>query len=166
MRKAQIAGQIFIYVLAVVISGLIIIYGYKAILSFRETSEKTSMIKFQKDLENKFEEMATSYGDVEIATFDIANVNEVCFVNTSWIGKLDKPWPITANSIIKSSVESNVQKNAFLCPDCTTSFYVGQISVINPTTPTSDGFYCFKVSAGSFKVRLEGMGKYVKVSSP
>jgi len=158
MRKAQIAGQIFIYVLAVVISGLILIYGYKAVLSFRETSEKTSMIKFQKDLENKFEEMATSYGDVEIVDFDIANVNEVCFVSTELIIGKTNPSGNT-NNIIKSSVESGVQKNVFLCPDCTTSFYVGQIKV-------TDNFKCFKVSAGSFKVKLEGMGKYVKVSSP
>ncbi len=165
MRKAQIAGQIFIYVLAVVISGLIIIYGYKAVISFRETSEKTSMIKFQKELENKFDEMATSYGDVEIAAFNVPNANEVCFVNTSFIGQTNK-LPATANSIIKSSVESGVQKSVFLCPDCTTSFYVGQISVLNKNPSINHGFYCFKVSAGSFKIRLEGKGKYVEVSSP
>jgi len=160
MRKAQIVGQIFIYIIAVVISGLIIIYGYKAVLNFRETSEKTSMIKFQKELENKFDEMAVSYGDLEIADFEVNNVNEVCFVNTSFIGQSNTP---ITNNIIKSSVESGVQKNVFLCPDCTTSFYVGQISVLNSTHP---GFHCFKVSASHFKVKLEGKGKYVEVSQP
>ena len=52
MKKAQIAGQIFVYIIAVVVVGFIVVYGYSAIKGFSERGEEVESISLRKDLEN------------------------------------------------------------------------------------------------------------------
>ena len=40
MKKGQIQGQVFIYVLTLIITGIILIYGYNAITGIRNRADK------------------------------------------------------------------------------------------------------------------------------
>ena len=51
-RKAQQAGQIMIYVLAIVIVAVILIFGYKSITDFKDRTEMMVKIEFQNKLES------------------------------------------------------------------------------------------------------------------
>ena len=79
--KSQMIGQIFIYVLAVIIIGFILVFGYKAIKSFTERSEQVSFVKLNGDLSNMVEIIAPDYGSVKIRSFDVpSEYRKVCFV--------------------------------------------------------------------------------------
>ena len=50
MKKAQLIGQIFVFVIGAILFGLILLYGYKAIATFGEQRREVALIEFQDDL--------------------------------------------------------------------------------------------------------------------
>ena len=49
-RKSQLSGQVFIYILALVIIGGIIAYGYYAIASLKNRADQLAFIEFKNSL--------------------------------------------------------------------------------------------------------------------
>src|SRR3989338_5644355 len=58
-KKGQIVGQIFIYVLAIVVMGAILIFGYNAIADFRSKSSQVSTIRIQSDVSSALESLSS-----------------------------------------------------------------------------------------------------------
>ena len=55
MKKAQIQGQVFIYILTLIITGMILLYGYNAITGISKRAEQVELVKFKNDLKEDFE---------------------------------------------------------------------------------------------------------------
>jgi len=152
MKKAQMIGQIFTYVLSILLIGLILIYGYNAITTFREKSEQVTFVKFKNDLSNMVEIISPDYGSVKIRDFEVpGGYNKVCFVENF------PAFPSLSNTgypIIEDSVRSKVKKNVFLVEQrAEKSFFIGDISVEND-------ILCFEVINNVVKVRFEGKGDH------
>ena len=86
-RDAQIVGQIFIYVIAVVVVGLIVAYGYSAIKSFGERGEEVEYITLRTGLENSVKAITSDYGSIKRPDIGIPGKYQlICFVDKSRSG--------------------------------------------------------------------------------
>ena len=150
--KAQMVGQIFVYILAVILVAFILIYGYNAVQTFKTRAEQVSYIKFKTDMESTIKSISSDYGSIKKAEFLVpSGYREVCFID------LDNPIVPPGHPIIKDSVESGVKENIFLVREAAEeSFYVGKIEVA--------GNSCIEVKAGKIKVQLEGKGDHAIIS--
>jgi len=157
--KSQFAvGQIFIYILAIIIAGLIILYGYRAIAGFRTKAEEIALINFKTSVENDIESIAGSYGSVRMQTYDLpSSAREVCFVNASafrYPGAFNMP----GYPIINNSVRSGSKQNIFLVPMAEIP-----ISVENMEVNDTDEYLCINSTRGKITIRLEGLGNRTKI---
>jgi hypothetical protein len=170
MRKAQVAGQVFIYILAIVVVGLIIAYGYSAIKGFTQKGEQVEYITLKTGLENAFKGIISDYGSVK--RLDDLNIpgkySMVCFV--------DKDRASAANEFAICTKQTTLEKyynpiacsgwktgrsNVFLMPDGSDSFDVGKILFEdNEGRP----FLCIDVVNNKIKLQLESRGNAVVVS--
>ena len=161
MARAQVQNQIFIYVISLVVISLIMLYGYNALNKMRDQSEKVSYIQLKTDLENEIKKMGYEYGSVEKKVFDVpSDIKKVCFAEDLAGGVTQA---MVGDAMIWDSISSGVEKNVFLKKGNTAeeSFYIGNIEV---EAQNSDPFLCFDAASSRIIVRLEGLGKKVKVS--
>ena len=62
MKRAQVASQIFVYIIAIVVVGLIVVYGYSAIKGFTQKEKAAliaSLVKIANNAEVAFNEKYT-----------------------------------------------------------------------------------------------------------
>ncbi|MBI5880558.1 hypothetical protein HZB90_00335 [archaeon] len=171
MRKAQVAGQVFIYILAIVVVGLIIAYGYSAIKGFTQKGEQVEYITLKTGLENSFKGIISNYGSVK--RLDDLNIpgkySMVCFVDKDSASRAaefaictPQPPPLDKyHNPIACSGWKTGRSNVFLIPDGSDSFDVGKILFEdNEGRP----FLCLDVVNNKIKLQLESRGNAVKVS--
>lgn len=166
-KKSQIAGQIFIWILALFILAIIVFYGYKAIASFMKRGEEVSFIQFENTLESEVTSLATQLGDVVV--FSEKNplrisgkYLQVCFVSDdATAGNIPVGLSEDFKKIIRTAIEENITKiteNVFLEPSAPSSIYVGKIRV--------DGeILCVPVVKGRLDIRLTGLGGSTKIEA-
>lgn len=156
MRKAQIQGQIIVYILAAVIVTLILFYGYSAIADLNKKSETVSLIKFQKDLSAQIRSMSSEYGSESVETLIVpSGYEQICFVDERRC--LELPCNIPSGyPLVADSVNSKVNKTVFLRHKgvMEESFYIEHMSVEN----TSHAWFCVDVSNQRTTIHLEGQG--------
>ncbi len=162
MDKAQNVGQIFIYVLTVVIVGLILLIGYKAISGSRERINQITVLDFQKSMEASITTITNQYGTVKKKTFTLpAGYKEVCFMeNYQFNTALNYQQLLQAYPLIYDSLQNGQPtKNIFLIRSegPGESYDLGRISV-------SSAFTCFEIRQNMFTVTLEGKGDHVSIS--
>jgi len=160
-RKSQIASQIFIYIIAIFVFSVILLYGYKAIKEFRDRSEQIAYIKFRTDLISTVKRVSPDFGTIEKKEFFIGGeYDKVCFVQ-SYNKEKDHNQivaSITDNPLIRDSIQNNVTKNVFLfTTKLQESFDVGKINV-------TDRYLCINVISGKVKVQFEGKGNHAYIS--
>ena len=155
-KKAQIPGQIFIYILAMVIFSMTLIYGYKAIKHFQSRTEEVESLQLESDIKNEIEKMGYDYGSVKkkILTLPLG-YKGACFISSY-------PFPTsnisTGHNLIDNHINNKFKdKNMFLWPGGEPSFYIGDIKVDNDAV-------CINASGSKIMLRLESMGDYVEVS--
>ena len=181
MKKAQIAGQIFIYVIAVVVVGLIMAYGYSAIKSFGQRGEEVEYITLKTNIENSVKAITSDYGSIKRPDFSVSGKYEmVCFVDKD---RPDRETAAMATVLCGSGTTGNPdldkkldqpiacsgwktgRNNVFMIPDGSESFNVGTISIVNAGEPYSgQPFICFDVVNNKIKLQLTGKGDTVEVS--
>ena len=154
--KGQMIGQVFIYIITLVLISFLLFYGYRAISAFKEKSDKVSYIQFKNDMENTIETLSLDFGSIKVRQFTVpANINIICFVrNFPSMPRLsDTKYPI-----IEDSVNSNISNNVFLISGTVEeSFFTGKIS------PTED-LFCVPAIKGKIELRMEGMGDHTSIS--
>lgn len=161
--KSQMIGQIFIYVLAVILIGFILIYGYNAITTFREKSEQVFFVKLKNDLSNMVEIISPDYGSVKIRSFDVGDYSKVCFVKN--FGGFPDPIPSPSlfddYPIMKDSVQSKVEKNVFLIKQrVEDSFFIGDITVDEDADGVEDDIMCIQAVSNRIEIKFEGKGDH------
>ncbi|MFC1742273.1 hypothetical protein ACFL3V_07095 [Nanoarchaeota archaeon] len=169
MRKAQIASQIFIYIIAVVVVGLIIAYGYSAIKSFSEKGEQVEYITLKSNIENAVKSLTSDYGSVKRPDIGISGkYDAVCFVNK------DRGREKANTSALCQEFDDQKEyfqpvacegwklerDNVFLIPDGSESFYAGEMVIAK-----NEDFLCIDVINNRINLQLKGLGDKVEVSN-
>ena len=168
-------GQIFIYILSLVLITFVLIFGYNAITSFRQGSEKVLSVRFQSDLSNMVEIISPDYGSVKIKSFELpSGFNQVCFIKNynsttdnvnafpTWtINPLQSDLPAAAYTIIKGSADSKIKKNTFLIKDNTVGedIFIGNIDV-----DANGEILCLTAVSRNIKIKFEGKGDHALLS--
>lgn len=177
MKRAQISGQALIFVLALIVTAAILIFGYKAIQNLGDQQQKIELVKFQDNFRQKIKDTAYSYGSSKRVSLVMPKgFTELCLV--------DKELP-PLNSNLENPIILDVwgddasQDNAFLLkigsqrPD---SFYAGNLSVDGNGNGKDDrdeaidmgfagdaGFLCMKSTGSTLSFILEGRGMHTMV---
>ncbi|MBS3098269.1 hypothetical protein J4209_05735 [Candidatus Woesearchaeota archaeon] len=164
--KAQMVGQVFIYILAIILVAFILIYGYKAIEGFKKTGEDVMYIGFR----NKFNadvKTASQYDTIKRYDYELpTKFKEVCFID---IGGPASYCPSDSYPLMCDSWESEVKKNVFLMPNSPETppeqFFSGDANEDESYFKLNSPFYlCLPTDGGKIKIQLEGKGKYVLLS--
>ena len=167
MRKAQTAQQVFIYILAVLIIGLIFLFGYDAVLKLYSQAEIISSTELKNKIIEKTAE-GTSYGAVTKMELNLGDFDKICMVDLN-----DEPNPglcspgqdhynRQACNAWRSKLESKA--NVFLISS--TKFetvYAGNEDELKPNVKIDAlGYICLEGDKVTFK--LKGQGDSVLVS--
>ncbi|TKJ17387.1 hypothetical protein CEE44_02530 [Candidatus Woesearchaeota archaeon B3_Woes] len=160
-KKSQMAGQVFMYVLAMVVFSMTLLYGYKAINYFNDRSEEISYLQIESDIKNEVEKIeADSKGTIKKKVLTVpGNYDHICFVESYPSfpsAAISTQYPLI-NGHINNGAED---KNMFLAPPGDVSFYVGDIKVEDG----ADQEECVEVVNGKVTLKLESMGNHVWVS--
>jgi len=166
-KKAQNAEQIFIYIIAIVVVGLIIAYGYSAIKNFSQRGEEVEYISLKTSVENSVNGIASDYGSIKRPPIDVpGKYKMVCFVDkarkdgasaTALCNRI--PGEEKYYEPIVCSGWQTGRSNVFLVPDGSENFDVGTI-VVEGGKP----FICMDVVNNKIKLQLKGLGDKVEVS--
>ncbi len=170
-KRAEMSGQILVYLMSIILIGLIVVFGYRAIGGFVSQTEEIAKIKFFTDLDSVAKRIG--YLDVEFRTFQIPKeFKEVCLVSKDRISSFISPEAYSAlNPLVRSQWE-NTRNNVFLLSGVS-EFYPFRTEEMRLDTNRNgieDGneretsFLCVKTS-GSLRLKLEGKGKYIFVSA-
>lgn len=173
MKRAQIAGQIFVYIIAIVVVGLIIVYGYSAIKGFTEKGEQVEYITLKTNMENAFKSIVSDYGSIKRPDLDVPGKYEmVCFVqterkaaaDTTDLCRKDGPDDELYEPVVCSSWKIGTD-NLYLVPDGSESWDVGPITIKNDDKPyAGQPFICFEVNNNKINMQLKSLGDKVEIS--
>jgi hypothetical protein len=151
--KAQ-AGQILIYVLAIIVFSLTLIYGYKAIKYFSDRSTEISYLQLENEIKSEVEKVkGDSMGSVKKKILQIpGSYREVCFFNSVGRGgrSINEGYQLISENL------DVTENNMFLYPPGDVSLNIGDIEVI--------GNNCIPIQGGKITLRIESMGDHAKVS--
>jgi len=151
--KAQIAGHIIVYILAIVVFSLVLVYGYNAIKDFREKSDQVLYINFKTEFTSYVNSISTSKDSEKKMEFSLpSQFREVCFV--------DKSGVFSGTNAIVNDAASQQSDNVFLIKHSggPESFKVGPLY----TGSITNG--CTDIVNGKVKLKLIGEGDAARVS--
>ncbi len=160
LKEGQIETSIIVYVLAVFIAALILIYGFKVVRNLVGTQEDILEVSFKEDLRAAITKKSYEFKNVEVLDFVIpSDFTQICFADLS---HYEDPLMLDEISsygylFVRDSVYSNVKRNVFMIKNkkLTDGFYAGKI-VVNDT---NNYFECIDSSNGELKIRLEALGR-------
>jgi hypothetical protein len=146
-RGVQMEGRLFIYLIALFLGALIVVFGYRAVVGINERGAQAALISFQGELEKDVTSL-TEVGSVKIAKYKIPAVfSEVCFVDLDNIDvdPLDNP-------IIEDAVNSGSDRNVFLAgEDNFESLHIDDLGVV-----FHPNYVCLHPRSSILELKLEG----------
>ena len=147
--KAQIMGQVFVFILAGALFILILGYGYKAIAGFGERSEQVALLEFQTQLESGVKSISLDYGSVKKLELSLPSTyTEACFVDM----ELEPSDEFEAIHPRMHEAWVSQTQNVFLTPMENSPINVGNVYL------GQKGFLCVPIVGGKVALRLEGLG--------
>ena len=169
--KAQIIGQVFVYILAIVVVSIVLSFGYKAIKSFNLQQEQIAYVEMKNEMINLVKSKTVDFGSIEKKEISVpVKYREVCFVKSISYGGLPNPsdsifdkYPLIRKSIEfeLDGAEPKIKQNVFLIADTAEKpFGVGDITL----NQSRNKFMCLPVVNNKLRLRIEGMGKYADIS--
>ncbi len=156
--KAQISGQIFIYIFAMLVVALLLIFGYKAVSSITKAGTCAEVMQFKNKIISDIAE-AQGYGtEKKNKEYNLpAYYNKICFAD------LENPdLPSIGDKLIRNEVQSKT-KNAFMIPktgNCADEWFLIR------DVGTSPKYKCFISEKGRLKVNLIGCGDKTIITDP
>lgn len=157
--RGQVQARVLIYVLAIFIAGMILLYGYNVVTNLLVTQEQVQLLDFKKGVTDQVEELAYAYRDVRENRYTVpVKYTRLCFADLSkdLTGKARQ----IGLTLVEDSLADGVKRNVFLIEGkrMGDAFAVGQIYV-------EDDFQCFPISNGQVQLRFEAVGRAVLISS-
>ena len=169
-RKGQVAGQVFIYIMAVIIIAGIALVGYSAIKSIVNKSCDAEKATFKTDIEGLIEKY-TSYGSVNKKTVKApCGYDTICFVDASMLVE-DSPnhYPgldatACTNALIRDSAAAGIQQNIFV-KSAKNTVPVGYSDLITLSDTDKTGCLCVTNRNKNFYITFTGRGSSTEISN-
>lgn len=176
-KKAQIQSQMFIYLLAIFIIGLLLLFGVKSILQLFKQADDIDFLTFKTEIEAASQRIASNYGKWEKLTFTLSShVEKICFVQ-------HKAYPEAAifykdqeglclaqhpdyDFLVCDAWKEGVLYNVYPLPfsdfQAGEGIYLGELEVRNNQ---GKHYLCMPVSNGKITIKLVGQGNHVIVEA-
>jgi hypothetical protein len=163
-KKSQIASNVFVYILAIVVIAIILLMGYKYVSGAKDTISDADMLLLEKRITSDIESVRADFGSEKKVSYSISGLVQLCLVDVDKIIKDNKEDELNDYPLIKDSVLAKLQKNAFIIgKDVFEAFDVGKIKVEdstgNPTYVT-----CSESGKGKIDLTLTGQGDSTLIS--
>lgn len=165
MAKAEVQNLVFVFILALLVIALVMLFGFKAIRDLMVKSTEADFIRFKTALERDISAITTEAGSSELLDLKLpAGYKQICFIDDDLIANYGSGATLEdfdRNPLIENSVKSGVQKNTFLVKDKASveTFYTGKIDVANQKA------LCIEASSGKVTFRITGKGNHVEISA-
>ena len=151
LKRGQVSN-VFVYIFAIIVIGLILILGFKYILSTKENIVRTDFILLKNRITSDIKAISSDFGSSKKVSYSMPQQAELCLFDLDK-EELINNLPRNFNPLVKDSIENNVKKNAFvLGQDIFEIYYVGDIEINEPY------FICLKPIAGKVSFVIEGKG--------
>lgn len=171
-KKGFDANQLFIYITAVVVVGFVLIFGFKVIQQFMDTSEDLGELKVKDDLERVVSQVRNDHGSqrffdlrvpndfVTICFFDYASITGSCPEEIK-TAVSPQAWVICENSVSPDAQKNNI---VFVKSDGNigTPYFVDGLRVQSDGGDRSEQYLC--VEARLTRLRFEGFRRDAYVS--
>ena len=160
MKRGQVHGQVFIYILTLIITAAILLYGYNAIKSISEKAELVELIQFKDTLKQDFEKMSSNYGSSETETYNVpSKVKEICFYQYPTCDYVNFPsYPEGLNPLILDFIAYKTGNNVFLMGNSLfESMKLARIEV------NDSQILCIKTNNNRLSLTPKGLGDGVSV---
>lgn len=155
--NAQVTTQVFMFILAVIVLGVIILYGYEAITKFLSTSVDVAIADFQNQFMSSVESIKRDYGSVSKLELTLPKkFTQICVVDSDTTKNIGD-FSTTHERMYSSWVKSG--ENIFLIPTQAQPIKINDIIV-----QENNGYFCQLNSLGKITLRLEGQGDKALVS--
>lgn len=153
-KIAQLTSNVIIFVLAAIIFGLIILYGYNAITKFLERSEDVAIASFENEFKQAIKAVQRDYGSVFRLELALpAKYSDVCVADSDCqrinVGNFQ-----TIEPRIYAAWRT-CSENIFLKPPTK--------PILIPEVVVPDGYFCLK-NTGKIILRLQGLGDRAEVT--
>jgi hypothetical protein len=161
---------VFTYIAAILVIGLLVVFGYKAIDMMLSKQCDAKRVLFEKDLLD-FIDQYSDYGSVQEELMKApCNAKEICFANASlcpndpnnpYYPPISNSYYPAADSVITASVE-DCKANIFIKSEFTET-------LMNPTKFSGkialegEPLQCFKVNNGQIRLVFTGLGSKIKI---
>jgi len=160
MKKSQIQGQVFVYILTLIITAAILIFGYNSVRHLMEEAQMVEIVHFKDSIKSDFSAMGSDYGSVKTKTYNVpSSVKEICFYQKGDDSEFHA-MPEDLNPLIADSVR-DTDNNFFLVfgDESIDAMNLGKVVISEEDEMT----VCMKPTGGRIKLALEGLGDGVSV---
>ena len=158
MRKAQSISMVVVFILALFIGSLVLLFGGKSILKIIGLGGQATRVRFEQDLESEI--AGLSYGSRREYRTVLPDKGHlaICFADLNYLKGNTNPSLETNPDyrVINESIGSGATANVFFLPGGSDSFTVRDLEV-------RKGFLCFNASAGVVRFGLEGKGNRTRI---
>ncbi|MBD3203086.1 hypothetical protein GF327_02230 [Candidatus Woesearchaeota archaeon] len=185
-KKAQISSQVFIYILAVVILSITMLFGYNMIDRFRKNAEFSTINDFENQIKLSVNELSNEYQSIKREKFILPQkIKYLCIADSNIkhnknhiISRLALYNPNIISSqlkiILEDSFESNILKNIFLTDsnEIIHSFFINNTQIWEIDAPDCDDFSkdscniyfrCFE-NTNNIEIIFYGAGNKVRIA--
>jgi hypothetical protein len=168
--KAQIIGQVFIYILAAIVFGLILLFGYRTVSGFMDRSEEIMLMELRHEVQTAVNAIASN-PDVKKKILHVpSDYERLCFLgNISHCGFTEDDTclckgslpcygesPDDANALICDAWKSGQKANVFLWP-------MAEVEIVVRDIVMDDCYICLTPVNGKVELRLEGTGSATRI---
>jgi len=148
MKTGQFYGQLFVYVLMLIVFSSILLFGFVAVQKLLDRADLIEVQNFKVKM-NRLYESNIHYGTSEALTLNVpGNVEEICFIDDCWFQEdcdfggfgprlderlwVDKyPHPSYSHLIIEDILSGFSPSNVYLYPDGEDNFEIGPLVVLH-----------------------------------
>jgi len=155
--KGQVFGQVFIYILVIIIVGLLFLFGYQGVKLIQNNACENYQLSLKHNLESSLLDNRVFGASQRDSLRAGCSYSKVCFVDTMVINNASiQLVPTDGPFVLVDSANAGVQRNVFFfdskdIPD-SRAIYFPNIQVPAP------GVKCFDVKNGVFQIRFLGTG--------
>ncbi|MEM4267619.1 MAG: hypothetical protein QXK37_02200 [Candidatus Woesearchaeota archaeon] len=174
MNKAEVTNEVFFYIMAMIVIGLLMFFGIKWIYGLIEYGSQINVGKFKHDIENEVERIKTCYMCTTKLTFSLPDeVRKICFVEKDNFKQFSGLcYGGTASAVPHPDYDpqmcflwkSEDDRNVLIDPvdKITTHINLGPIKA----GASDEGYICFNVTNGQFSIKLLGLGDKTQILRP
>jgi hypothetical protein len=153
-RRAQ-TQQVFIYILAILIVGATLLFGFKAIKGIIHQQCDVDQTTYITELKQMIEQN-TNYLDSSRKTIKApCEYNQLCFINTT----LNNPDVLSNYPSLKQEYSAGTGNNVFLVSSSGTRALFGLDSIVIDGASPGSGVLCLNSTGNLFYLKLDGIGK-------